>query len=257
MRKTDGNSELSDEQARVADSGVKALIPIDRPFLDYVLSVVADAGYKKVCLVIGPEHTELRRYYESLNPKRFSLDFVIQQQPLGTADAVAAAEGWCDGESFVVINSDNYYPLTALKALREVRAPGVALFERRAMLAGSNIPAERVEKFAIAETDGGMLSRVIEKPSSDAMAVAAGKLGGKIYLSMNLWLFDRAIFDACRAIPKSSRGEFEITDAVQYTITNAGSRYAAILVEAPVLDLSSRADVGPVTDRLRGMQVNL
>jgi glucose-1-phosphate thymidylyltransferase len=257
MRKTDADSSLSDEQAKVADSGVKALIPIDRPFLDYVLSVAAEAGYRRVCLVIGPEHTELREYYSRLATRRISIDFVIQPEALGTANAVAAAEQWCGEHSFVVINSDNYYPAKALRSLREVTAPGVALFERSAMLAGSNIPAERIEKFAIAELNGKLLRRVIEKPSTDVMASVARQQGGKVYLSMNLWLFDRTIFEACRAIAKSPRGEFEITDAVQHAIDRLGSSYSAALIEAPVLDLSSRADVGPVTERLRGTGVVL
>ena len=63
MVKRNDTAKLSARQAAVADTGVKALIPIDRPFLDYVLSVAAEAGYRRVCLVIGPEHKELRDYY--------------------------------------------------------------------------------------------------------------------------------------------------------------------------------------------------
>ena len=59
MRRGDSSAGLDERQAAVADSGVKALIPIDRPFLDYVLSRVADAGYRRVCLVIGPEHARV------------------------------------------------------------------------------------------------------------------------------------------------------------------------------------------------------
>ena len=47
-------------QAEAADRGVKAMIPIGRPFLDYVLSALADAGYTETCLVIGPEHGAIR-----------------------------------------------------------------------------------------------------------------------------------------------------------------------------------------------------
>src|SRR5262245_54354599 len=47
-------------QAEAADRGVKAMIPIGRPFLDYVLSALADAGYTDACLVIGPEHDAIR-----------------------------------------------------------------------------------------------------------------------------------------------------------------------------------------------------
>ena len=39
------------------------MIPIGRPFLDYVLSGLADAGYRRVCLVVGPEHQAVRDYY--------------------------------------------------------------------------------------------------------------------------------------------------------------------------------------------------
>lgn len=265
MRKTDADASLSADQARIADSGVKALIPIDRPFLDYVLSVVADAGYKRVCLVIGPEHAEVRAYYEGLVTTRLTIDFAIQPEPRGTADAVAAAEAWAAGESFVVINSDNFYPAVALTQLRALSAGGVtcgvALFDRDAVLRGSNIPAERVEKFAIAELatlDGrDVLRRVIEKPSPDAIELAAVAGGGRVFLSMNLWLLGPAIFDACRNIPKSSRGEYEITDAVQYAADVLGQTFYAVCVEAPVLDLSSRADVGPVAERLRGTRVTL
>ena len=43
-------------QSRIADTGLKAMIPFRRPFLDYILSALADAGCLDVCLIIGPEH---------------------------------------------------------------------------------------------------------------------------------------------------------------------------------------------------------
>ena len=52
MRKEDGSADLTDRQAAVADIGVKAMIPIDRPFLDYVISALNDVGYRRICLVI-------------------------------------------------------------------------------------------------------------------------------------------------------------------------------------------------------------
>ena len=60
MRREDGAAALGDDQARVAATGVKAMIPIGRPFLDYILSGLADAGLRDVCLVIGPEHAAVR-----------------------------------------------------------------------------------------------------------------------------------------------------------------------------------------------------
>ena len=56
MRKSDPAVALDPALAAAADSGVKAMIPIGRPFLDYVLGVAADAGITRACLVVGPEH---------------------------------------------------------------------------------------------------------------------------------------------------------------------------------------------------------
>ena len=44
MRVQDAAAGLSADQAAVAATGIKALMPIDRPFLDYVLGALAEAA---------------------------------------------------------------------------------------------------------------------------------------------------------------------------------------------------------------------
>jgi dTDP-glucose pyrophosphorylase len=254
MRKHNDQAQVDDAQAAAADAGVKAMIPIDRPFLDYVLHNLAQAGYKHICLVIGPEHDAMRDYYgRELRCKRLTIDFAIQQKPLGTADAVLAAESFAGRDPFLVINSDNFYPLEALTRLRELKGPGLAGFERDSMLTG-NIPADRVVKFAVIKTDEtGYMTRIIEKPGEDILA----GLAKPICLSMNCWRFGPEIFTACRSISLSPRGEFEIPDAVQCTIDKLGQRYKNVLIRAAVLDLSSRDDIAPVAKALKGMVIDL
>jgi glucose-1-phosphate thymidylyltransferase len=122
---------VSGEQAEVASTGVKALIPIGRPFLDYVLDAAAEAGLSQIGLVIGPEHDAIREYYRSLAPTRLQIDFIVQHEPRGTADAVLAAEAWTAGEPFFVLNSDNYYPVSALAALAALDEPALVAFSRK------------------------------------------------------------------------------------------------------------------------------
>ncbi len=254
MRKTDPAVSLDPTQAAAAERGVKAMIPIGRPFLDYVLSVLADAGYRRVCLVVGPEHGDVQAYYNSLDTPRLRIEFAVQQEPLGTADAVAAAEEVVGREPFLMINSDNYYPLEPLAALRSAGGSAVAVFDRDAMLDGSNIPADRLSKFAVAEVDSdGYLKRILEKPDDATLARLPRPLG----IGMNCWRFEASIFEACRSIGRSPRGELEITDAVQYSIDRLGERFAVVWSRAPVLDLSSRSDIEPVAARLAGTGVNL
>ncbi|MGA2618976.1 MAG: sugar phosphate nucleotidyltransferase [Thermoguttaceae bacterium] len=253
MQRADAAAALDGRQAAMARSGLKAMIPIGRPFLDYVLSALAAAGYRRVCLVIGPEHDAVRDYYQAPGrAERLRLEFAVQDRPRGTADAVAAAATFAAADPVLVINSDNYYPLEALRALREQSGPAVAVFDEQSMLAGSNIPADRLQRFAAARIDaGGYMCGVLEKP--DAAVWAA--LPRPIWLSMNCWRFGPAIFDACRAIGRSPRGELELTDAVQYAIDVLGERFRAVLVRQPVLDLTTQSDVAAVQARLAGVEV--
>ncbi|HWB54867.1 MAG TPA: nucleotidyltransferase family protein [Tepidisphaeraceae bacterium] len=260
MRKQDADALLDRRQAAIAETGVKALIPLAagdraRPFLDYILHAVAEAGYRRFCLVIGPEHRELRDYYENeLKPTRISIEFAIQEKPLGTANAVAAAELFADGDDFLMLNSDNFYPTEACRLLRELNGTGVAVFDRDAMIRRSNISADRIQKFAVAIiTANGRLARVIEKPGAQTIA----SLGQEVYVSMNCWRFSSAIFNACRAIGPSSRGEYEITDAVQYAIDRLGESFCVVRSNEPVLDLSHRSDIASVSALLRDAEVRL
>ena len=255
MIKRNDRAGLNARQAAVADTGIKALLPVDRPFLDYVLTVLADAGYRQVCLVIGPEHHEFRDYYgRELQTQRFQISFAVQDQPLGTADAVLAAEEFVGSDEFVMINSDNYYPLEALSKLYGMEGAGLAVFERESMIAGSNVPSERVTAFAVVRIDqSGCLQKIIEKPDEQTLA-SIGKPG---FISMNCWRFTPLIFRACRNIKPSVRGELEVPDAVQYAIDNLDESFKVIKVNGAVLDLSYRSDVMPIALRLANAEVNL
>jgi dTDP-glucose pyrophosphorylase len=254
MRRAERSSGLAPEQQQAADLGLKAMMPFGRPFLDHVLSGLADAGCSRACLVIGPEHDAVRAYYSGAGrPSRIAIEFAIQEQPLGTADAVLAAESFAAGQSVIVVNADNLYPRSALAALRALPRAGLVGFRRSTLIRNGNIPAERVLAFALIEvTPDGFLRRIVEKPEP---AAAAG-FGDDPEVSMNAWLLPPSIHSACRAIAPSPRGELELQDAVQYSVDRLGERFRVIPVEEGVLDLSSRADIPAVAERLRGLTPN-
>src|SRR5688500_15991155 len=85
MQSADQAAALTVEQRRAADAGLKAMMPIaGRPFLDFQLSALADAGLRHVAIVVAPDHDALRHHYRVTSPpKRVTLDFIVQQQPAG------------------------------------------------------------------------------------------------------------------------------------------------------------------------------
>lgn len=254
MRKAAVGVSLTAEQASAAQAGVKAMISLDgRPFLDYVISSLADAGFDQFCLVIGPEHDLIRNYYDSCEKSRVEITYAIQEQPLGTADAVAAAEDFAGDDRVLVVNSDNFYPEDAVARLREVPASATLGFTKRAMIDQSNIDPERIRAFALLDSDdSGQLADIIEKPAPEVVDAA----GETALVSMNCFLLTPRIFEACRSIEKSARGEYEIVDAVRWMVEQ-GERFAVVPVEAGVLDMSNRGDIASVVDALGGREVKL
>jgi dTDP-glucose pyrophosphorylase len=246
--------DLTVAQAAAADAGQKAMMPVGRPLVEYILSALADAGVTDVCLVIGPGsapgHDAVRDHFASAVPRRVRLRFAEQEQPLGTADAVGAAENVLAAERFLVINGDNYYPADVLARLAAMDEPSVAAFTRGALMADGSMGAERIARFALLEVGAdGYLRRIVEKPD----ALALEQLGPDAPVSMNCWLFDRRIFAACRAVQPSARGELELPLAVHHAIDERIMRVRAVPVAGSVLDLSGREDVATVTARLQGI----
>ena len=254
MRAPDDGAAVAPEQAAVADRGVKVMIPVGRPFLDYVLAALADAGLTDVCLVIGPEHHAIRAHYSrAAVPRRLHLDFAVQEHPLGTADAVRAAEAFVGAEPFLVLNGDNYYPPDVLAALRRAPPPATLGFSRDGLLRDGQIPADRIARYALLDVaPDGALRRIVEKPDE----VSARALRDAP-VSMNCWLLTPAMLEACRRVPPSPRGELELPLAVQYAVDMMGVRVHVLPVDAPVLDLSHRADIPAVASRLGGLSISL
>lgn len=258
MRKSDESTKLGADQAAVADVGFKAMIPMatrnGRPFLDYLLSAIADAGFTDVCLVIGPEHSAVRNHYERVAvPARVELQFAIQAQALGTANAVLSAEQFAGNDSFAVINSDNFYPPEALNALHAMAEPAIVGFDRDVLVSLGNVPAERTARFGALDIDSeGYLRRILVSPTEEML-----QSGEPIYSSMNCFLFTKEIFGACREVPVSVRGEYELPQAVHLAIERKMMRFKVVRVSAPVLDMSSRADISRVAEHLKSMQVVL
>ncbi|MCY2929440.1 MAG: sugar phosphate nucleotidyltransferase [Planctomycetota bacterium] len=256
MQASDGGAALETQQARAADAGMKGMMPVagGRPFMDYVLHEAAEAGLTKVCLVIAPEHLAVREYYGRLAMRRITVEYAVQERPRGTADAVAAAEAFAGADPFAVINGDNLYPTAAFAALRAAAGPAGAFFRREPLIAGGNIPPERVAKFALVQAGAdGRLVKIVEKPGPAELAAA----GADACVSMNCWRFGPEIFEAARRIAPSPRGELELTDAVQYAVDTLGVRFEVLRMSAGVLDLSCRGDVAEVGRRLAKVEVQL
>ena len=200
MQQDTTGARLDAAQRSTAERGLKGLIPIHgRPFLDYVIGAAADAGASQVCLVVGPGTNAIRAHYERVVATRVAISFAVQETPRGGAHALLAAESFADGDPVIVLNSDNYYPASVLRALRADSGNALAGFSRAALVTQGNIPRERLAVYAIvrATADGDLID-IIEKPGQAELDRSEGESGN--WISMTCWRFRATIFSACRAI---------------------------------------------------------
>ena len=254
MMRPDAGVMLSADQQAAADEGAKAMMPLDRgrPFLHFILSALADAGVHEVCMVVAPDATNVQRHFlRELTLQRLRIQFAIQNEARGTADAVLAAARFAGSDRFLVLNADNYYPVESYRALAEYDGCSLAGFDREALVRQGNIDRERIRKYALLRlSHEGFLEEIVEKP--DEVTFAA--MGEHALVSMNLWGFTPKIFEACRLVKPSARGELELPDAVRMLMTDLGERVRVFPFAAPVLDLGTRADVASVEAALRNVR---
>jgi len=255
MQRASAGARLDPEQAAMADRGLKALIPFrGAPFIAYVATALADAGIGEICLVVRPWPDPIRAWAESVETRRVRLTCAVQEEPLGSAHALLAAEEFAAGEPILVINGDNYYPPSVLRALAALEGSGLIGFRPEGLVARGNIPPDRIAAYALITVDAaGWLTGIVEKPDPETRR----SLEGRALVSMTCWRFTPVIFDACRAISPSVRGEYELPEAVRYAVEELGEPFAVLPTDEGVLDLSVREDVEAVGRWLEGVTVDL
>ncbi|MBC7834384.1 MAG: NTP transferase domain-containing protein [Phycisphaerales bacterium] len=181
----------------------KHLLPVyDRPMIYYPIQCMVNAGIKDILIVTGGEHAgdflKLLKNGKQLGVHH--LEYAYQEGEGGIADALKLAEEFADGGKICVILGDNIIE-------KNVRRAAGDFFTQRS---GAKILLKQVpdpQRFGVVrfESDGGPGSKIIEiiekpqNPSSD-------------YAVTGLYFYDNDVFEICRTLKPSARGELEITD---------------------------------------------
>ncbi len=241
-----------------ADTKSKAMIGLGesgRPFLDFLLFNVREAGYRDVVIVVGKGDASIRSYYGAKDRgnefEGLSVSYVVQPvppgrvKPLGTADALLhalrARPDWA-GTRLTVCNSDNLYSRHALKLMRTAPS-GCAMidYDRRALA----FPASRIEQFAVILRDeNSRLVSIVEKPGPEDLERARDR-SGRIGVSMNIWRFpyDR-ILPCLEETPLHPvRQEKELPAAVLILLRRWPGSLVTIPLGEHVPDLTDRRDI--------------
>jgi len=239
------------------------------PFLDYQLLNLVQSGVEEINIVLKPEDHFFTERYKTVGRDMFpeaEVSFSFQEVADGTAHAVLAAADFTGDERFLLLNGDNLYSVEAITILMDTpeELSGVVAYDREGFNPWTR---RRIESFAVIETHGGLLSRIVEKAEDperfvvrDFLTTVGGRkieVDGKMLVSMNLWCFGPEILEACRVVPrhvprKSGKpGEYELPDAVAMLLEQGhGIRVFYACEDVP--DLTRPEDIEIVGQQIRG-----
>lgn len=184
-------------------TGAKQLIPVaNKPILFYGIEAIKEAGINDFGVIVGDTKEEIKEAIGDGSKWKIKVTYIEQEAPLGLAHAVKIAEDYLEDTPFVMYLGDNI--------LKEGVKGFVQKFKDKnpnALILLTSV--SNPESFGVAELDElSRVKKLVEKPKNPKSNLAL----------VGVYLFDKNIFKAVKAIKPSWRNELEITDAIQWLL---------------------------------------
>lgn len=193
----------------------KHLLPVyDKPMIYYPIKLLADAGIKDIMIISGPGHAG---HFLNLlgSGKEFGVDlsFDIQEEAGGIAQALNIARKFVGNDKCIVILGDNIFEDNIKEFVEKFEKQ-----EKGARIFLKDVSLESAKRFGCAIVEGDKVVYVEEKPQNPKSNLAM----------TGLYMFDSSIFNIIDTLKPSARGEFEITDAIDYYVKQGWCYYDII-----------------------------
>jgi UTP--glucose-1-phosphate uridylyltransferase len=212
----------------------KEMLPVGRkPIVQYVVEELAANGIQQMLFITGRNKSSIENHfdhdpelsrslnhnrkhdllkeldYESLETKYF---YTRQRMQHGLGDAVLCGEHFAGEEPFVVALGDS---IIGLHAQSQAIARMIDLFESRrasCVIAVEEVPTEETSFYGIVEPvdedgDSFRIANLVEKPKPQE-APSRLAIAGR-------YIFSPLIFDLIRRVEPDSKGEIQLTNAIQ------------------------------------------
>jgi glucose-1-phosphate thymidylyltransferase len=177
----------------------KQLLPVyDKPLIHYPLATLMLLGIKDILVITTPEDAQpFKKLLGSGSRLGIRLQYAIQSEPRGLAEALLIAEDFIGGESVCLALGDNILYWGRLKATWD----DCLNLEDGAWLVG--VPTSEPQRFGVIELNAaGEIISLEEKPVRPKSKIAA----------IGLYFYDKRAVEMARTLVPSERGELEITD---------------------------------------------
>lgn len=183
----------------ITEASSKQLLPVyDKPMIYYPLSTLMLAGIHQILIITTPHDLPaFKRLLGTGEQWGINLEYCVQSQPNGIAQAFILAEEFLDGAPCALILGDNIFyghDLLTLLAQADSYEQGATIFAYH---------VKDPERYGVVSFDSEYnVTELIEKPERP----------NSNYAVTGLYFYDNRVVDIAKSISPSARGELEITD---------------------------------------------
>ena len=191
----------------------KQLIPVaNKPVLLRVIEAIREAQVREIGIVVGQTAPEIKEALGDGREWDVKLTYIPQNSPDGLAHAVKISRDFLQDDPFVMFLGDNVLEGGISALISDFADNG---WNSQIVLKEVDNPSA----YGVAQLRAdGRINRLVEKPPHPPSNLAL----------VGVYMFDRHIFKAVDAIQPSARGEYEITDAIQWLIDHGYTVYPHI-----------------------------
>lgn len=209
----------------------KHMIPIGgRPIISHIIESLRKNRVSDVLVIVGYKKEAIQNFLGDGGRLGLHVEYLIQPQIAGTADAIRLAEDYVGSEPFLIVYGDQ---LITARSVEKVLTVHETYRNDNVM---ALVPVDRPEYYGLVSVEGSNVKGIIEKPS------ARDVIGNLV--NAGLYVLKPEIFSAIRDTRKSKRGELEVTDSLQSLIRHGSE------VKAALIDRDSWVDIGRPWDLL-------
>ena len=180
----------------------KPLLPLaNKPTLAYAFERLKEIDVYEIGLVVGENEQSMREVLKDGSDFGVSLTYIRQPEPKGLAHAVSFAKYFIGDSNFVLYLGDAIYGSGFVELKNQFLDSGCS---------NLNLVKEVQDpsRFGVANVNGDKIVKLVEKPKVPESNLAMA----------GLYFFRSEIWNVLPKLQPSSRGEFEITDAIQLLI---------------------------------------
>ena len=224
----------------------KEMLPVARkPIVQYVVEELVSNGIRQMLFVTGRNKSSIENHFDhdpdlfraladadkqdllkEVNFEALKANFFYTRQRLqkGLGDAVLCGEVFAGEEPFLVALGDSILGLHAVSRVVSRMADVYDAKRASCVIAVEEVPMDETRHYGIVQPDdgGGDVFRIlnlVEKPKPDK-APSNLAIAGR-------YIFSPVIFDMIRRVKPDSRGEIQLTNAIQF-LCEEGRRVMAV-----------------------------